>query len=402
MRPRVTFLSFHTCPLLQPGRGWAGGMNVYVDELSRALARDGIQVDVFTRRHDSDAASVTVEPGLVVHHIDAGPPRELDPARSVRFIAVFADEVMDRLRSTPGTSVVHSHYWLSGWAGLKIKRETGLAHIHSSHTLGRVREARALDNRPPDRLVRLAAEQEVIGEADAVIASTEQERSDLIDRYGADRAAVSVIAPGVDHDLFIPGDRTAARIRLGWPDVPTLLFVGRVQSLKGPDVAVEAMAGVAEEIPDARLVVVGAPSGERGARHMDQLHERVKTLDMGDRVTFAEPVAHRLIADVYRAADLVLVPSRSESFGLVAVEAQACGVPVLASGVGGLATVVGPGSGGMLVQGWGGSDWAAAALRILGDEGTARVLSSRGPGWAMYFSWEGAVESHNAVYDGLR
>ncbi len=402
MRRRVAFLSLHTCPLLQPGRGWAGGMNVYIDELARALARDGFHVDVFTRRHDRESEpSVAVEPGFVVHHVDAGPRREIDPGHAVRFVGVFADEVMDRLRTDGWPLVVHSHYWLSGWAGLKIKRETALPHVHSSHTLGRVTQAMTSDAPTPGHLVRLAAERDVIGEADVVIASTEQERSDLIMQYGAHPDAVNVIWPGVDHDLFVPGVGKSAKIRLGWPSVPTLLFAGRIQALKGPDVAIEAMAFLMGDMPDLRLVIVGAPAGSHGPRDLDRLQKRAKALDLGSRVTFADPVPHRRIADVYRASDLVMVPSRSESFGLVAAEAQACGVPVLAASVGGLASVVGPGSGGLLVQGWDGPDWAAAARRVLGERGLATDLATRGPLWAERFSWESAVDRLARVYDAL-
>lgn len=401
MTDRVTFLSYHSCPLLQPGRGWAGGMNVYVDELSRVLAAAGTRVDVFTRRHDpSVPESVAVAPGYVVHHVEAGPPRELAPARSVRYLAVFADAVMDRLRYLPPVSAVHSHYWLSGWAGLKIKRETGLAHVHSSHTLGRVK-ARVESDRPPEHLVRLAAEHEVIAESDRLIASTDTEVGELVDGYGADPDRIRVVAPGVDHDHFLPGVQAAARIRLGWPDRPTLLFVGRIQEVKGPDVAVEAMDRLRGRHPRPRLVLVGAPSGVGGERYHQSLRGLVADYDLEDEVTFTEPVPHRRLADFYRAADLVLVPSRSESFGLVAAEAQACGVPVLAATVGGLPTVVGPGSGGLLIDGWDPDPWAAEVKTILEDSDLAAQLSRQGPEWAERYSWEAVASLLIEIYRDL-
>ncbi|HLF42544.1 MAG TPA: glycosyltransferase [Acidimicrobiia bacterium] len=402
MGDHVVFLSLHTCPLVQPGRGWAGGMNVYVDELARAMAREGIEVDVFTRRHDREVPeSITVEPGFSLHHVEAGPPRELDPGRALRYLGVYADAVIDRMGFMGDVCLVHSHYWLSGWAGLRIKRYFGLPHVHSSHTLGRVNEAHRRGDETPVRLLRIAAEQEVIEESDVNVVSDTSEREDLITRYGADPSRISIVTPGVDHDLFVPGVREAARIRLGWPDVTTVLYVGRIQPVKGPDLAIEAFAEITNHFVDARLVLVGAPSGDDGAREMERLQGMVKRYDLGHLVTFAEPVPHRQLADVYRAADLILVPSRSESFGLVAAEAQASGVPVVAASVGGLRTVVGEGSGGVLVGGWDPNLWAETALQVLIDPVLRSKLEDAGPRWAERFSWESTVAELTAIYEAL-
>jgi len=402
MGDHVVFLSLHTCPLVQPGRGWAGGMNVYVDELARAMAREGIEVDVFTRRHDREVPeSITVEPGFSLHHVEAGPPRELDPGRALRYLGVYADAVIDRLGFMDDVCVVHSHYWLSGWAGLRIKRHFGLPHIHSSHTLGRVKEASRRGDGNPERLMRIAAEQEVIEESDINVVSGPSEREDLVSRYGADSRRISIVTPGVDHDHFVPGVRQSARIRLGWPEVTTVLYVGRIQPVKGPDLAIEAFAKIAARVADARLVLVGAPAGDDGSREMEHLQRMVKTLGLGHLVTFAEPVPHRQLADVYRAADLVLVPSRSESFGLVAAEAQASGVPVIAASVGGLKTVVGQGSGGILVDGWDPARWSEKALQVLIDRDLRSQLEADGPLWAERFSWESAVNELGSIYGTL-
>ncbi len=205
MGGHVAFLSFHTCPLVQPGQGWAGGMNVYVDELARAMARDGIEVDVFTRRHDREVPeSITVEPGFSLHHLEAGPSRELDPGRALRYLGVFTDAVIDRIAFMDDLSLIHSHYWLSGWAGLRVKRHFGLPHVHSSHTLGRVNEAHRRGNETPERLMRIATEQEVIDESDVTVVSSRDERAELVSRYGADAERVSIVTPGVDHDQFVP------------------------------------------------------------------------------------------------------------------------------------------------------------------------------------------------------
>lgn len=396
---RIALLTVHTCPLLQPGSGWAGGMNVYVDELARALAREGVRVDIFTRRHSKEVpATVTVDKGVVLHHIDAGPPREMDPQKTHRFMGVFTDQVIDQLKFIPDLSLIHSHYWLSGWAGLRIRTATGLPQVHSFHTLGRVKDLQRPPGTSPSRLSRLATEEEVIAGVDRIIASTESEKVDLIEHYGAKPENICVAAPGVDHDLFTPGLKGPARMRMGWPDVPTLLFVGRIQSLKGPDVALEAFARVSESVPGLRLVMVGAPSGPDGRRDFAALQKLVKERDLVDMVTFAEPVPHSQMADVYRASDIVLVPSRSESFGLVAAEAQASGVPVIAANTGGLAHVVPAGSGGITVDGWDPDDWASAIARILGDVRVSRSLSESGPLHAESFSWERAVERILEIY----
>lgn len=396
---RIALLTVHTCPLLQPGSGWAGGMNVYVDELARALAREGVRVDIFTRRHSKEVpATVTVDKGVVLHHIDAGPPREMDPEKTHRFMGLFTDQVIDQMKFIPDISLIHSHYWLSGWAGLRIRSATGLPQVHSFHTLGRVKDLNAAPGSSRARPSRLATEEEVIAGVDKIIASTESEKADLIEHYGAAAAKICVAAPGVDHDVFTPGLRETARMRIGWPDVPTVLFVGRIQSLKGPDVALEAFTRVAGMVAGSRLVMVGAPSGPGGRRDFAALQKLVKERDLVDMVTFAEPVPHSQMADVYRAADVVLVPSRSESFGLVAAEAQASGVPVIAANTGGLAHVVPEGSGGITVDGWDPDDWAAAITRILGDAQLRKALSTSGPLHAESFSWERAVERIIEIY----
>lgn len=399
MSGRVAFLAVHSCPLQQPGSGWAGGMNVYIDELARALAREDIQVDVFTRRHSRDVpATVVVEKGFVLHHVDAGPARDMDPQRTIRYIRAFAQEVTDQIDFLPELRLVHSHYWLSGWAGLTVKAKTGLPHVHSFHSLGRIKDRHRRANTTPEALTRLAAEQDVIDGIDRIITSTDTEKSDLVSHYNIDPQIVCVAAPGVDHDLFTPGLQNAARIRLGWPDVPTVLFVGRIQPAKGTDVAVEAFRHIAKKIDGSRLVIVGAPSGPDGVGEFDALQKRAKSLNLSDRITFAEPVPHREMPDVYRASDVVMIPSRSESFGLVAAEAQASGLPVVAARVGGLSDVVGERSGGVLVDGWGSTEWSTAVIEILENEQRARELRRLGPLWAERYSWETSVERIADIY----
>ncbi len=400
---RVVFLTMHTSPLLVPGQGSAGGMNVYVDELARAMAARGVDVDVFTRRHAPDLqAVVPVVPGYRVHHVPAGPSHPLGPADLAPFVLPFADEVERRIRRfDPLPDVVHSHYWLSGWAGIVLKRRLGLRVANSFHTLGRVKDLTRRPDDAPEPLLRIATEHEVIEEADCVVASTAAEAADLLEHYGADPGRLCTSPPGVDRSLFHPGSRSAARARLGLGRGPRVLYVGRIQPLKGVDVAVEAFARVAEQVPGVRMDVVGGASGPNGHDEVAALRRRVVELGLAGRVEFHGPVAHRRLADWYRAADLLVVPSRSESFGLVAAEAQACGLPVVASRVGGLAELVEDGCSGLLVDGWDPGDYAEAILTILEDPAVAAVLSQAGVERAARFSWPATVDRFLELYAGI-
>ena len=396
---RVAYLSMHTSPLLQPGIGDAGGMNVYIDQLARGMAEAGVAVHVFTRRDDPQLpAQVTVVPGYTVHHVDAGPPRPLPTDRLVGLVRRFAEGTLRILGDLPPVDVVHTHYWLSGWAGLLVKRRIDRPLAHSFHTLGRLKNLYRRHDEPPESLLRIAAEHEVIAQSDCVIASTPLEADDLLAHYGADPGALCVSPPGVDHSRFHPGSPEEARGCLGLGSGPLIAYVGRVQALKGVDVALDAFALVREDLPDAQLLVVGGPSGPRGQREMKAI--RAKAARTGG-VTFFDPLPHRTLADVYRAADVVHVPSRSESFGLVAVEAQASGTPVVASRVGGLIYCVDDGASGVLVDGWEPEDHAGALLEILNDPSHAALMSKQAVEWAQRFSWENAVNRFLELYAGV-
>lgn len=402
MIERVAFLSMHTSPILQPGIGDAGGMNVYIDELARTMAATGVAVDVYTRRHDAGSADVVeVAGGYRLHHIDAGPRTAIPVARQVRHVRAFARAVVDRIgdeHSAP--DMLHSHYWLSGWAGLLVKRELDVPLANSFHTLGRVKDLTRRSDDPPESLLRIAAEHEVIEASDCVVASTPLEAEDLMIHYGADPARVCLSPPGVDHDVFSPGDRAEARSLLGLDDRPTLLFAGRVQPLKGIDVAVETAALVRKKRRDAVLLVVGGPSGSRGRAELVALEKRVVELGMGDAVRFVPPVPHAALATYYRAADALLLPSRSESFGLVAAEAQACGLPVVAARVGGIPHVISDGVSGLLVDGWDPMDHAAAVERILDGDELSERLRTGAVSWSDRFSWEASTTRFLELYRG--
>jgi D-inositol-3-phosphate glycosyltransferase len=402
MIQRVAYLSMHTSPLLQPGFGDAGGMNVYIDELSRTMAERGVEVDVFTRREDRHLDSVVqVGPGYRVHHIDAGPPHRLPVARLARYVRDFAEGAIASIRAESAKpDIIHSHYWLSGWAGLIVKRSLDVPLANSFHTLGRVKDLTRRHDEPPESLLRIAAEHEVIDGSDCVVASTPFEAEDLMGHYGADPARLCVSPPGVDHSIFSPGDREAARRRLGWGEGRVMLFVGRIQPLKGVDVAVDTLAEVRRHLPDTRLVIIGGPSGPSGADEVRGIHTRISARGLSGAVEMIPPVPHGALADHYRAADVLVLPSRSESFGLVAAEAQACGLPVVATRVGGLVHVVADQESGLLVDGWDPDDHARAVHSIIGDEATRRRFSSGAVAWAERFSWEATARRFLELYEG--
>ena len=367
----LAILSMHTSPLAQPGTGDGGGMNVYVRELAAALARAGVAADVYTRAEDRDqAAVVNVEPGLRVHHIAAGPLGAVDKSELPDLVDEFAAGVLERMVANPAEAI-HANYWLSGAAGHTLKHELGLPLVSTFHTLDRVKAEDTDDGGE-----RCAAEAAIIGCSDAILASCDVEAAQLRDLYDADPSRVEIVAPGVDHAFFAPGDRGQARRALGLDERgPLLLFVGRIQPLKGLDVAVQALAALGDR--RARLVVVGGPSGPQGDSELARVHALVDRLGLHDQVHFVPPQRHELLSTYYRAADVCLVPSRSESFGLVALEAAACGTPVVASAVGGLTTLVDHGDTGFLVEGRDPDQFAACTSKILGDPALAASFGRR-------------------------
>lgn len=398
---KVAYLSMHTSPLVQPGSGDAGGMNVYIDQLARTMAAKGVSVEVFTRRQDPDDPSVVeVVAGYKVIHVDVGPPHPLSIPALTRFVRPFARAVIEAIRNHP-PQILHSHYWLSGWAGLLVKRALGIPLANSFHTLGRVKDDSRRPGEAPESLIRIAAEHEVIESSDCVMASTPAEAEELLEFYGADPNRLCTSPPGVDHRVFKPGSQVGARRRLGLGDGPILLFVGRIQPLKGADVAVAALDLVQRRHPETTLVIVGGPSGSNGIEELHRLRQMAVASGVASRVRFVNPLPHGLLADVYRSADLLLVPSRSESFGLAAAEAQACGVPVVAARTGGLVYVVDDGTSGILVDGWDPADYAEAALRLIDDPELMAKMGQAATDWAKRFSWEDTVKRYLELYRGV-
>ena len=395
---RLAVISMHTSPLIQPGSGDSGGMNVYVRELSAALAHRRLECSVYVRRFRHDLPhEVHVEPGVRVVHVPAGPPalakEELPGALDAFTAGVLAD-----IRRTGGVDAVHAHYWLSGVAGHRIKHALDRPLVTTFHTLARVKEALGEVESP----VRAGAEQEVVACSDVICAAGPTEADQLVRLYEAPADRVEIVAPGVEHALFSPGDHEGARMALGLGREPVLLFVGRVQPLKGLDLAVETLGALGSRVGRARLLVVGGPSGQQGRAELARVRRLVAANGLGDRVRFVAPQPHHRLATYYRAADVVLVPSRSESFGLVALEAAACGAPVVAAEVGGLKALVRHGRTGFLVGDRDRRTWAHRTGEILEDPLTAAAMALEAATRARDYSWEATAELLSGCYGRLR
>jgi len=384
----------HTSPLAQPGTGDSGGMNVYIRELVGALSQAGVECEVFVRRDDREAREVVdVEPGFRVVHVDAGPV-DLAKEDLHDVVPAFTDGVEKRLRDAPA-HVLHANYWLSGVAGHELKHRLDLPLVSTFHTLARVKA----ENGDPEPERRAEAEHAVIGCSDAITASSHTEEGQLASFYGAPADRIEIVPPGVDHAFFSPGDRRGARFALGLGDEPVLLFVGRVQPLKRLEVAVEVLARI--ERQDATLVVVGGPSGVQGRAELDRVRARARELGVAHRIRWVDPVPHHLLSTWYRAADVCLVPSRSESFGLVALEAAACGIPVVAAAVGGLRSIVEHGRTGFLVDGGDPTFFAAYVDEVLGHGDVSRELGRAAAERARTFTWSTTAARLRRVYADL-
>ncbi len=394
----LAVLSMHTSPLAQPGTGDGGGMNVYVRQLCAALARAGVRCEVFTRADDPGRpAVVSVEPGLRVHHVPAGPVGPVPKEQLPGMVGEWTDGVRARLAQLDhgGTAIeaIHANYWLSGQAGHVLKHELDVPLVVTFHTLDRVKadaSPEELSAREPAR--RALAEADIVRCADAVLASCDVEAEQLAVLYGAEPDRVVTVAPGVEHAFFGPGDQAQARRAVGLPGgEPMVLFAGRIQPLKGPTVAVEALALVHRRCPQARLVVIGGPSGPHGEEELRAVRARVRALGVGDRVHLLPAQPHEMLSTFYRAADACIVPSHSESFGLVALEAAACGIPVVASAIGGLTTLVDHGRTGYLVDSRRPEDFAVPLAQVLGDRALAVRLGNAAARRARAYTWAAAA-----------
>lgn len=370
-------------------------MNVYVLQTALELANRGVDVEIFTRATSSaDQPVVPVAPGVLVRNVVAGPFEGLDKNDLPTQLCAFTAGVL-RAEATqePGYyDIVHSHYWLSGQVGWLAADRWAVPLVHTAHTLAAVKNASLAAGDAPEPPMRSIGEQQVVDAADRLIVNTEHEAQQLVSLHQADPARIDVVHPGVDLTTFTPGDRLAARAALGLDaGAHIVAFVGRIQPLKAPDVLLRAAA----LLPDVQVLIAGGPSGS-GLATPDNLVKLAAELGITDRVTFLPPQSRDSLVQVYRAADIVAVPSYSESFGLVAVEAQACGTPVVAAAVGGLPVAVRDGVTGALVDGHDPDDWA----RTLGDVLAAdpATLSLAAVDHAATFSWSHTVDALLAGY----
>ncbi|CAH0205379.1 D-inositol 3-phosphate glycosyltransferase [Arthrobacter sp. Bi83] len=386
---RVAFLSLHTSPMEQPGSGDAGGMNVYVRGLASALAESGIEVEIFTRSTAAGQPAVEhPDPGVCVHNVLAGPPRKLPKEELPELLhAMVAEIERIRARQPHGRyDLIHSHYWVSGSAGLELSALWNVPLVHTMHTMAKVKNLLLQSGEEPEPRRREDGEHRIVDGATRLIANTTAEAAELVSHYGADFDHIDVAPPGVDLSVFTPAFRARSRTAHGiGPGTFHLLFAGRIQRLKGPEILLKAAALLRQRRPDIdlKLTVLGELSGAKDFN----LKSLVSAAGLDDVVTHHPPVGASELAAWYRAADVVVMPSYSESFGLVALEAQACGTPVVATRVGGLTRAVSHERTGLLVDGHRAADWADALEALYDDPATrdhigrAASIRAENSGW---------------------
>lgn len=400
----VAVLSYHTSPDDQPGSGDSGGMNVYIKAVAERLARRGVAVDVFTRHKGSGPIEQDLGGGSRLIQVPAGPQSPLPKGKLTAYLPRFLEGVLE-LGRRDGYDVVHGHYWMSGWAGERAKEAWGAPLVSSFHTLGKVKDHLRGRRESPEPRERLELERSVIESSDRILAPTPAEAAQLVGLYGADPARVSVVTPGVDHGLFYPRDRERAKRRVHLTGVRLALFVGRLQAHKGSDVAVRAIAEAIATDPEATqglmLAIVGGPSGEQHATDLPHLMELATALGIGERLMFFPPQTQRRLADFYAAADVVLVPSRSESFGLVALEAQASGTPVVATAVGGLRQVVVDERTGYLIASEDVGEFARRIIDVVSHPAASAAMGEAGVEHSLRFSWDATTSKILDVYRQL-
>lgn len=401
---RIAMISMHTSPLEQPGSGDAGGMNVYVLNTALHLARQGVEVDIYTRAtRPSQGEVVEVEENLRVINIVAGPYEGLGKEALPTQLAAFAGGIVLYGKCHDlDYDLIHSHYWLSGQVGWLLRDLWEVPLVHTAHTLAAVKNAYRSADDSPESEARRICEQQLVDNADLLVVNTHEETNDLVQHYDADPERVVVVSPGADTELFTPGnDRATERSRreLGVPlHAKVVAFIGRLQEFKGPQVLIRAVAELLDREPDRnlRVLICGGPSGAHATP--EQYLDLARDLGVERRIRFLEPRPPEELVSVYRAADIIAVPSYNESFGLVAMEAQATGTPVIAARVGGLSIAVAEGETGLLVDGHDVGDWADAIAQLLDDDDTRIRMGEDAVGHAASFSWSASASQLASVY----
>jgi D-inositol-3-phosphate glycosyltransferase len=388
-RRRIAVISMHTSPTASLGQNANGGLNVYVREVCTAFSDRGIATDIFTRKQSTDDPNVEqLAPLSRVIYLPAG--NGLDKYSLFREVPSFAERVMDfAAGENINYDLLYSHYWLSGEVACLLRPQLAAGWAHIAHTLGLVKNRTLAAGARPEPQLRIHVEGELAQQADLLIASTSDEANELTDAYGADPERVFMVPPGVDLATFQPMDRAVARRELGYGSERVLLFVGRLERLKGVEVAIRALALLRDrQHDDVRLLILGEDSHEGDESEKDRLKAIASETGVRDRVDFVGSVAHHELPYFYAAADVCVMPSYSESFGLVALEAQACGCPVVASGVSGLRSVVRDEVSGYLIDEHDPAAYAERIGRLLADRELAQQMGRRGSLLAQRFSWK--------------
>ena len=403
---KIATLMVHTSPLDQAGVGDAGGMNVYVVETAKKMAQAGVSVDIFTRANKPNLPeSVEIAEGVNVKHLVAGPFEGLSKEELPSQLGALTSAFMNHQKQLPSNyySLLHSHYWISGQLGWMVSEATSIPLIHTMHTTAKVKNLNLAVGEKPEPHTRAIGEEQVVQAATGLIANTDAEAASLVSLYDACPDRVFVVAPGVDLQTFSPADgKAAARNRLNIaPDAIMLTFVGRVQPHKGPDVLLKAAAEMVMHTPHLRaklaVVIIGGASGS--VNELEKIKSLARFLKIEDITHFIEPASREVLPDWYRASDLVCVPSYSESFGLVALEAQACGTPVVATAIGGLRTAVSDGISGSLVDGHDPKAWSAVISRLITEPQRRLLLGMNAVEHASHFGWEATARKTLDVYD---
>jgi len=398
---RIAMVSMHTSPLDAPGSGDAGGMNVVERHTAEALAELGHQVDLITRRSDPGQPDVVdLGGGVRVRHLDAGPAEHL--AKSA--IDAYVDEFSASMGTFDPYDIVHSHHWMSGMAALPLARQWGVPHVQSYHSVAALPGDYLSEGEPPESSARVAGESLLAMESDLVVAISAAEARTVVSRCGADPNRVVIVPPGVDARMFRP--RALDEPKWTWPhergpacSKGYMLFAGRLQPLKGPDLAIAALAQVPEELRP-HLVVAGEVSQDF-ADYADELGGMVDRFGLGQYVTFMGSQSRASLAEMLRGALLCLVPSHSETFGLVALESAASGTPVIASAAGGLREAVVHGETGQLMDSRLPNDWASAMIRLLADPELLARMGTVARIHARQYSWHNTAQCLTEVYDRL-